>query len=313
MTSAEARRLAGWDDGTRLALRHGGPPRVPAYLTVDRPRTLGMHRVKEFTFPDGRRTDAPPTATDAVGRTLLDAFADRVVTAVAARRQGLVAPLDQLLPPNPPKGWRARFNDLLEHNPGALLKAARSRPMPPQWSDPAKYRTALQNTLQILGVLSQQNVTASLEALTTIGLRIRLVDPDTVGQTYYYVWVHGELTGRSYEGRDIDEGMRFSAQGIDRLDGQVSAKRGMEIGFEGTLSGRDNNVDSADMRKNTLGLTLGARKGWQREAESAFGSTVGNEPMSVTTKPMDLYRFDIALTAVLGGHWRPRGLVRGLG
>ncbi|WP_435195188.1 hypothetical protein [Streptomyces sp. NRRL F-5630] len=313
MTSAEARRLAGWDDGTRLALRHGGPPRVPAYLTVDRPRTLGMHRVKEFAFPDGRRTDAPPTAADAVGRTLLDAFADRVVTAVAARRQGLVAPLDQLLPPNPPKGWRARFNDLLERDPGALLKAARGRPVPPQWSDPARYRTALQNTLQILGVLSQQNVTASLEALTTTGLRIRLVDPDAVGQTYYYVWVHGELTGRSYEGRDIDEGMRFSAQGIDRLDGQVSAKRGTEIGFEGTLSGRDNNVDSAGMRENTLGLTLGARKGWQREAESAFGSTVGNEPMSVTTKPMDLYRFDIVLTAVLGGYWRPRGLVRGLG
>ncbi|MGW5636785.1 lonely Cys domain-containing protein, partial [Streptomyces sp. NPDC003832] len=314
MTSSEARRLAGWDDGTAMALRHGAaPPYVPAYLTVDRPRTLGMHRVKEFTFADGQRTRVTPDAADGVGRTLLDAFADGVVDSVARLRDGLVVPLDQLLPPNLPKGWRARFNDLLARDPDRLLDAARGLPMPPRWKDPVKYRIALQNTLQILGVLSQQNITANLETLTTVGLPIRLTDPDSVGQTYYTLRVHGALTGRRYEGKDADEGMRFSALGVDRLDGQTSAKRGFDLGFEGTFSGRDNNVDDAGLPRNTLGLTLGARHGWQWEAETGFGSTVTNEPMSVSNQPTHLYRYDLGLTATLSGYWRPRGLIRGLG
>ncbi|MFH9819768.1 lonely Cys domain-containing protein [Streptomyces sp. NPDC017230] len=315
MTSSEARRLAGWDDGTSLALRNGAaPPFVPAYLTVDRPRTLGMHRVKEFTFDDGLRTRVTPDAADGVGRTLLDAFADGVVDALAHLRQGLVVPLDQLLPPNPPKGWRARLGDLVGRKPDQVLQAAQSLPMPPRWTDPVKYRIALQNTLQVLGVLSQQNVTANLEALTTIGLPIRLTDPDSAGQTHYTVRVRGTLTGRRYEGKDADEGMRFSAQGIDRLDGQSSAKRGVDLGFEGTFSGRDNTVDDlAGLPRNTLGLTLGARQGWQWEAETAFGSTVTNEPMSVSNQPTHLYRYNLSLSATVGGYWRPRGLIRGLG
>ncbi|MFF9059620.1 lonely Cys domain-containing protein [Streptomyces sp. NPDC014882] len=314
MTSSEARRLAGWDDGTALALRNGAaPPFVPPYLTVDRPRTLGMHRVKEFTFDDGLRTRVTPDAADGVGRTLLDAFADGVVDAVSNLNQDLVVPLDQLLPPNPPKGWRTRFDDLLRRKPDQVLRAARSLPVPPRWTDPVKYRIALQNTLQILGVLSQQSVTANLEALTTVGLPVRLRDPDSVGTTYYTLLVHGTLTGRRYEGKDVDEGMRFSAQGVDRIDGQTSAKRGVDLGFEGTFSGRDNDRDEAGLTRNTLGLTLGARQGWQRESETGFGSTVTNEPMSVTNKPTHLYRYDLALTASLSGHWRPRGLIRGLG
>ncbi|MFC9160656.1 lonely Cys domain-containing protein [Streptomyces fungicidicus] len=314
MTSSEARRLAGWDDGTGLALRNGAaPPFVPAYLTVDRPRTLGMHRVKEFTFDDGLRTRVTPDAADGVGRTLLDAFADGVVDAVSNLNQDLVVPLDQLLPPNLPKGWRTRFNDLLRRKPDEVLRAARSLPVPPRWTDPVKYRIALQNTLQILGVLSQQSVTANLEALTTVGLPVRLRNPDSVGTTYYTLLVHGTLTGRRYEGKDVDEGMRFSAQGIDRIDGQTSVKRGVDLGFEGTFSGRDNDRDEAGLPRNTLGLTLGARQGWQWESETGFGSTVTNEPMSVTNKPTHLYRYDLALTASLSGYWRPRGLIRGLG
>ncbi|MET9369075.1 lonely Cys domain-containing protein [Streptomyces griseoflavus] len=314
MTSSEARRLAGWDDGTTLALRNGAdPPFVPAYLTVDRPRTLGMHRVKEFTFDDGLRTRVTPDAADGVGRTLLDQFADGVVDAVSHLNQDLVVPLEQLLPPNLPKGWRTRFDDLLGRRPDQVLRAAESLPMPPRWTDPVKYRIALQNTLQILGVLSQQSVTANLEALTTVGLPVRLRDPDSVGTTYYTLHVHGTLTGRRYEGKDVDEGMRFSAQGVDRIDGQTSVKRGVDLGFEGTFSGRDNDRDEAGLPRNTLGLTLGARQGWQWESETSFGSTVTNEPMSVTSKPTHLYRYDLALTASLSGYWRPRGLIRGVG
>lgn len=310
LTSAEARRLADWDDGTALVVRHGAVPYAPAYLSVDWPRTLGMHRVKEFTFEDGRRTQVVPDSHDGVGRTLLDAFADSVVDAVAARRRGLVVPLHEL---DLPKGWRARFHDLIRRDPDRLAAEARDLPVPPRWRNNKHYHAALQNTLQILGVLSQQNVTGSLEALTTVGLRVRLSDPGSVGQTYYTVWVHGTLSGRQYEGKDITDGIRFSAQGAERLDGQVTARRAAEAGFEGTLSGRDNNVDDTGRRLNTLGLSLGARKGWQREAESGFGSTVTAEPMSVSKSPADLYRYTLDLTATLGGYWRPRGLIRGFG
>ncbi|BFO15489.1 hypothetical protein SHKM778_18770 [Streptomyces sp. KM77-8] len=315
MTSSEARRLAGWDDGTALALRNGAaPPHVPAYLSVDRPRTLGMHRVKEFTYDDGLRTQVTPDTADGVGRTLLDTFADRVVQAIGSLNQGLVVPLDQLLPPNLPKGWRATFDDLLRRDPDQVLQAAESLPVPPRWTDPVKYRIALQNTLQVLGVLSQQNVTANLEALTTVGLPVRLRDPDSIGTLYYTLRVHGMLTRRRYEGKDVHEGMRFSAQGIDRLDGQVSVKHGVDLGFEGTFSGRDNDRDElAGLPRNTLGLTVGARQGWQWETETAYGSTVTNEPMSVSNQPTHLYRYDLSLTASLGGYWRPRGLIRGLG
>ncbi|WP_213083781.1 hypothetical protein [Streptomyces canus] len=314
MTSSEARRLAGWDDGTALALRQGGaPPFVPAYLSEDRPRTLGMHRVKEFTFADGRRTRVTQDTNDDVGRTLLDAFADDVVGALARLRPGLVVPLEQLLPPNPPKGWRARFITLLSRAPDQAFAQARRLPMPARWTSRVTYQTALQNTLQVLGVLSQQNVTANLEALITSGLSIGLTDPDRVGQTAYTIRVHATLTGRRYEGKDTSEGMRFSSQGVDRLDGQSSAKRGWDHGVEGTLSGRSEAVDEAGLRRHTLGLTAGARWGWQWETETAFGSTVTNEPMSVSNEPTHLYRYDIALTAQLSGYWRPRGTLRGLG
>ncbi|MFE0440230.1 hypothetical protein ACFW2K_35530 [Streptomyces nigra] len=314
MTSSEARRLAGWDDGTALALRQGGaPPFVPAYLSEDRPRTLGMHRVKEFTFDDGRRTRVTQETNGDVGRTLLDAFADDVVDALARLHPGLVVPLEQLLPPNPPKGWRARFTTLLSREPDQALAQARRLPMPARWTSRVTYQTALQNTLQVLGVLSQQNVTANLEALITSGLSIGLTDPDRVGQTAYTIRVHATLTGRRYEGKDTSEGMRFSSQGVDRLDGQSSAKRGWDHGVEGTFSGRSEAVDEAGLRRHTLGLTAGGRWGWQWETETAFGSTVTNEPMSVSNEPTDLYRYDIALTAQLSGYWRPRGTLRGLG
>ncbi|MBE9500373.1 hypothetical protein IHE61_27310 [Streptomyces sp. GKU 257-1] len=53
---SEARRLAGLDEGDGPAGRHGGEPYAPAYLTEDRPPTLGMSRVVQFRFPDGHDT-----------------------------------------------------------------------------------------------------------------------------------------------------------------------------------------------------------------------------------------------------------------
>ncbi|WP_028810022.1 hypothetical protein [Streptomyces sp. 351MFTsu5.1] len=85
MTRTEARRLAGWDDGTTLRKRHGNEPLPPVYLTDEDPAVLGMARPEAFTSGDSG--DSP---------TLLQEFTDEVIRAAARRHPGLIAPLAEL-------------------------------------------------------------------------------------------------------------------------------------------------------------------------------------------------------------------------
>ncbi|MER6290339.1 hypothetical protein [Streptomyces sviceus] len=82
MTRTEARRLAGWDDGTTLRKRHGNEPLPPVYLTDEDPAVLGMARPEAFTS-----NNSP---------TLLQEFTDEVIRAAARRHPGLIAPLAEL-------------------------------------------------------------------------------------------------------------------------------------------------------------------------------------------------------------------------
>ncbi|MCY0941816.1 hypothetical protein OTB23_10805 [Streptomyces sp. H34-AA3] len=306
MTRTEARRLAGWDDGTTVPLRNGLPePHAPAYLTPDRPPTLGMHRVEEFAHADGRRT----RATDGRPSTLLDAFADTVLTALADAHPGLVAPLDRLAPPVR-RGLLARAR-AVTRTAGPLDRA---RPAP-HWDDADAYQTALSNTLTVLSVLSHLSLAAGLEALTTTGISIRLTDPGTFGQAHRYVRVHGELTNRRYEGRQDDLKLRHSAPGGQRTDGQESRKRATGGGADLQLAFRDPDPgagESIGAPDNAGVLSLGWRSAVQHDSESGYGSSATNEPMSVSTKPSHLYRYDLALSASHGGYWRFRGLLRGV-
>lgn len=305
MTRTEARRLAGWDDGIRRALRAGAPqPFAPAYLTLHRPPTLGMHRVEEFAFDNGTRSGV--TDTGGRDRTLLDTFADEVLTALAATYPRLVARLDQLAPPER-RTWRERTAALLE-SPGPL---AGVRPASSQWRDDEEYRTALSNTLEVLATLSYRSMAGNLEALTTTGIRIRFNEPGRIGQGHRYVWLHGELTNRRFEGVQDDFKLRYSSIGVERVDGQKSSKRVGEVGFEGQLAFRDPSADDIGAPNNAGVLTLGARKGWQTDQETGFGATATYEPMSVSAGPSHLYRYDLSLTVNRGGYWRFRGLLRG--
>ncbi|MFE5238788.1 MULTISPECIES: lonely Cys domain-containing protein [unclassified Streptomyces] len=303
MTRTEARRLAGWDDGLRRALTAGAPPPfAPAYLTVDRPPTLGMHRVEEFAFTDGSRS----AVTDASGRerTMLDTFTDEVLTRLAAEYPRLVARLDQLAPRE--RGtWRERTAALLE-SPGPF-----PRPAPSLWRTDEEYRTALSNTLEVLAALSYRSMAGNLEALTTTGIRIRFNEPGRLGQGHRYIWLHAELTNRRFEGVQDDFKLRYSTVGVERVDGQKSAKRIKELGFEGQLAFRDPSADDIGAPNNAGVLTLGARKGWQSDQETGFGATATYEPMTVSAGPSHLYRYDLSLTVDRGGYWRFRGLLRG--
>ncbi|MFJ4842033.1 lonely Cys domain-containing protein [Streptomyces sp. NPDC088746] len=305
MTRTEARRLAGWDDGLRRALRAGAPePFAPAYLTPDRPPTLGMHRVEEFAFSDGTKTG--PAGVTGQERTLLDTFADQVLTALAATYPGLVARLDQLAPPEH-RTWRERAHALLDRpDPSAV-----ARPAPMRWRNDDEYRTALANTLEVLSALSHRSMAGNLEALTTTGIRIRFNEPGRIGQGHRYIWLHGELTNRRFEGVQDDFKLRYSSVGVERVDGQKSAKRIGEAGVEGLLAFRDPMTDDIGAPHNSGGPSAGVRWGWQNDEETSFGATATYEPMTVSAGPSHLYRYDLSLTVDRGGYWRFRGLLRG--
>ncbi|CCB73153.1 membrane protein of unknown function [Streptantibioticus cattleyicolor NRRL 8057 = DSM 46488] len=309
MTRSEARRLAGWDDTTRLALDNGAPePFAPPYLTADRPPTLGMHRVEEFSFDDGRAV----RESDGGVRTLLDHFADRVLAAVAEEYPGLVAPLDQLAPPER-TSLGDRVRTALAFGGGS--PRTDTPPPPGRWRNAEAYQTALANSLEILNVLSHQSMSGNLEALTTTGIRIRLNEPGRVGQGHHYVWLHGELTNRAYEGVQRDVKIRYSAPGTERRDGQRGRRRALEYGVEGSLAVRDPRKDAVPgigAPDNAGTVQAGWRSGRQSDHESGYGPTVGNEPMSVSTTPSHLYRYDLSLTVSRGGYWRFRGLLRGV-
>ncbi|MFJ8171148.1 hypothetical protein ACIQ64_22185 [Streptomyces sp. NPDC094473] len=305
MTRTEARRLAGWDDGLRRASRTGAPePFAPAYLTRDRPHTLGMHRVEEFAFDDGTRTGPPDPAGQR--RTLLDTFADEVLTALAAAYPGLVARLHQLAPPER-RTWRERTAALL----GPSGSSAGARPLPSRWRDDDAYRTALANTLEVLTALSHRSMAGNLEALTTTGIRVRFVEPGRIGQGHRYIWLRGELTNRRFEGVQDDFKLRYSSVGVERVDGQKSSKRLGEAGVEGLLAFRDPMADDIGAPHNAGGPSAGVRWGWQSDDETGFGATATYEPMTVSAGPSHLYRYDLSLTVDRGGYWRFRGLLRG--
>ncbi|WP_392896913.1 hypothetical protein [Streptomyces sp. LN699] len=306
MTRTEARRLAGWDDGTTLALRHGAPePHAPAYLTPDHPPTLGMHRVEEFAHADGRRTHE----VDGRPRTLLDAFTDTVLTALARTHPAMVAPLDELAPP-------VRRSLLARARAAGASAGPLGPPRPAsRWNDADAYQTALSNTLTVLAALSHLSLAAGLEALTTTGIRIRLTEPGTLGQGHRYVLVHGELTNRRYEGRQDDLKLRHSAPGGQRLDGQESRTRTTGGGADLQLAFRDPDPGAGEAigaPGNAGVLSLGWRSTVRHDSESGHGSSATNEPMSVSTKPSHLYRYDLALSVSHGGYWRFRGMLRGV-
>ncbi|MER7184469.1 hypothetical protein ABT404_34250, partial [Streptomyces hyaluromycini] len=296
MTHTEARRLAGWDDGTTLRAQSGAEPFAPAYLTENHPPTLGMSRVEQFTFADGRYNGRPaataPAAegTDGIeltgtaagpGRSVLETFIDQVLEVVSQKYPGMVAPLADL---GDPSAWR---ND-------------------------AHYQMVLSNTLTVINTLSHQSMAGNLETMTTTGIRVGLVEPGRATRGYRYIWLDAELTGRRHEGTQNDLKMRYSAPGGTSVAGQQTMSQTAGGGFEVLASVRDKAVDNINAPKH--GGT--AQAGYQAESRTQHGVGYGPsamfEPMAVSTQPSHLYSYGFKLTASTGGYWRFRSLLRGV-
>ncbi|MGW2892547.1 EndoU domain-containing protein [Streptomyces griseoruber] len=259
MTHTEARRLAGWDDGTTLRARHGNEPLPPPYLTDDRPALLGMSRPEAFGWADGR---APADTSQG----WLETFTDRVVRAAAERYPGVLAPLEA-------------FSD----------------PADARWRDRDHFVMALENTLRVRNALSHHSVAGNLEVITTTGLSIALdVPPALTTRSQLTLRIDGELTRRRYEGTQNDLILRASAPGTERLDGSSATNRTLSWGGEVRAGVTDRAAASGRMtwgRSRGRGTQYGGSVSFEPLAASARPSHLYSYRLSLTVATEGFARY----------------------
>ncbi|WP_307080396.1 EndoU domain-containing protein [Streptomyces canus] len=271
MLHTEARRLAGWPDGTTLRTRNGNEPFAPPYLTVDRPAVLGMSRPEAFTYDNG----------DLVRdgwRGWLEVVTDTVIRDAASLYPDLLAPLEDFGAPGSSGRWR----------------------------DAQHYNLALQNTLAVMNVLSHHGMAGSLEALTTTGIRLDLMTrPSALLRPHLSLHISGQLTGRRYEGTQNDFTVRVSAPGTTRLDGSYGVTRAGGVGTDTSVR-----VNLAESSRHAVTVSAVPWYERAVERGGDHGSTVSHEPMAMSSKPSHLYSYALELTARIDGFSRYRRAVR---
>ncbi|MFE1856690.1 hypothetical protein, partial [Streptomyces sp. NPDC059489] len=348
MTSTEARRLAGWDDGTALDSRKQNEPFAPAYLTRDDPSVLGMSRPEAFLHESADDLRAPDDErnTTAAGALSPDNGEQQVEEASEGPRETVQSSLDTEEQP-PGTGRQSRDMDgltrvetgqrvgnlfqqskprrgFLEEFTDQVLRAAAEKypdmvaPLEDfgdaknsRWRGSDHYRTALQNTLHVIHTLGHHSMVGNLETVITTGLPIELVVPGRLHRAHRYIWIEGRLTDRRYEGTQNDLYLRTGAPGTDRLDGTQNVVQGVENGVVARLQVRDAVHDLVGRPENLGLVEAGPRWGRQRGSRTGYGSTTSFESLSVSTSPSHLYSYRLELTASTGGFRRFRQLVRG--
>ncbi|WP_345655543.1 toxin glutamine deamidase domain-containing protein [Streptomyces tremellae] len=229
--------------------------------------------------------DDAPVVAEARPRprpTLLDEFTEKVLAAAAAKHPDMIAPL-------------ADF----------------ANPADPRWHGRDHYRTALQNTLDVVNTLSHHSMAGNLEALVTTGVRVDLVGPGRFQRAHRYLWIDGALTDRRYEGTQNDLHVRTSSPATQRMDGSRNVVRGYDGGLEGSLQVRAAQHDLVGRPNNSGTLQVGPRWGRQTGHRTGYGSTASVEALSSSTSPSHLHSYRIELSASMGGYRRFRHLWRG--
>ncbi|MFC9915043.1 hypothetical protein [Streptomyces sp. NPDC127197] len=289
MTRSEARRLAGWDDGTGLRKAAGAEPEPPVFLPKDHPTLLVLCRAESFRWPDGAYVrpgpstgTAPADAEQADGPTLLEHFTDQVLRAVGARYPNTVAPLEEFTDPDAPR-WNGRQHFVM----------------------------ALANTLRIINTLHRHSVAGNLEALVTTGIRIPLVEPRRLTRAQRYLWIEGTMTNRRYEGSTNEPWLKDTTAGTDKLEGSRNATRTLEGGID--LSLRASDTGGSGTVTNTGIIGAGPSAAHARTDKVGYGGSVAAETAVSAKGTSHLYWYDLELTAQVGGFTRPRALWRGLG
>lgn len=327
MTRAEARRLAGWDDGTKLRTRSAehtalnpvqtegsngsgssssvtpvppntGEPPAPVYLPQDHPTLLGMARVEAF-LPDTDSVEG--AATDTTGPPTTPPAAQPTTPPPAAFLNGLTESVIAAIAQQHP-GLVAPLADFT--TPDDKSKG---------WRGKNHFSAALQNTLSVMDALSHHSVAGQLESFTTDGIPIRLVDNTGTKRKYRWIRAKGELTGRRYEGTRNELILRSSTPGAQRLDSSATVSHTREAGVDVGVSARENNADAFKQPINSGVITPAARFGWQKARKTGSGATVSYEPLHATSGPSHVFSYQLSVTVTSGGYWRFREPLRVLG
>ncbi|WP_030191555.1 hypothetical protein [Streptomyces violaceorubidus] len=312
----EARRLAGWDDGTTRSSGDGGAPVPPEYLKRDRPVVLGMSRPEALLFATepsdaGGASDAVDTsdgaaaASDAVVAadepaadvpqpTPLQVFVDRVIEEAAVRYPDMIAPLSAL---------------------GAPPARGRMRPPEVLTGEIERYELKLQNTLTVLNALSPDAVLSNLETLATTGVHLAMVapgpGPGRLSRAHRYIRISAELTDLRHEGVQDDRLLRLGTTATARLDSARNVVHTDEFGADLTLGVRDSNTDHLNMPRNIGYLGVGPRRLLSTGRRTGYGSTASYETLHIGRSVSQLYSYLLTLNVEIGGYWRLRSLFRG--
>ncbi|MEV5203833.1 hypothetical protein [Streptomyces sp. NPDC053720] len=335
MTRAEARRLAGWDDGTKLRTRSAehaalnsaqaegdnggssssvtpvtpvppntGEPPAPVYLPQDHPTLLGMARVEAF-LPDTDTDSVEGAATDTTG---------------PPTTPPATPPAAQPATP-PPAAFLNGLTDsviaaIAQQHPGLVAPLADFTTPDDKakgWRGKNHFSAALQNTLSVMDALSHHSVAGQLESFTTDGIPIRLVDTTGTKRKYRWIRAKGELTGRRYEGTRNELILRSSTPGTQRLDSSATVSHTREFGVDVGVSARENNADAFKQPINSGVITPAGRFGWQKARKTGSGATVSYEPLHATSGPSHVFSYQLSVTVTSGGYWRFREPLRVLG
>ncbi|MER5596018.1 hypothetical protein [Streptomyces sp. NPDC002265] len=248
-------------------------PLPPLYLTENEPPMLGMSRVEEITFPGGAfsRQGANRHAV-----TVLDEFRDALLRRVAGT---VPIALDHQLHPHHPR-----------------------------WTSTDEYMTGLYNRQQVDDQLQYHSVMANLGTMSTTGVEIALVGPGRLRRTAVYLRVRASLTGRRYEGSQSNQRNSYSTPVSTSVSGQQSAAVSAQAGVEAVLSLRDPapGMGGGPLQAGTV--SAGVRFGVSAGVANGHAIAAAVERKS-TGSGVDLYRYDLALSAEMGGYREIRHMV----
>ncbi|MER5848119.1 glycosyltransferase [Streptomyces sp. NPDC002012] len=223
---ADARRLAGWDDGTAPAPDAEVPP-APAYLSPSNPATFGLHAVLDLAATRDSET-VPPQVS------LTDELVDRIQA-----------------------GLHRTYPDLvLRPRPDTVVDGDRNG------GSDRKYNTAVRNTHLLRQALSRTVLEGSLDRLTSTGLRIQLEQLDSVSKRYVVLTVRAEATNRQFAGVHHDLGLANNVLSTRRADSATTRTHGWSVGVDVGLTGIERFGGTGSIgyrygRQTAYGMTYG--------------------------------------------------------
>lgn len=274
---ADARRLAGWDDGTTPVPDAEAPP-APVYLTASNPTTFGLHAVVDLA-PVGDAQSPPPHTS------LTDALVDRIQAGLHRAYPDLVLP-----PGTNPAPAATTAN-------GTTTTTTGDR----SGGSDHTYNNAVRNTHLLRQALARTVLEGALDRLTSTGLRIPLEQLGTVNKRYVVVTVRAQATDRRFVGTHHDLGVANNVLSTRRADSATTRTHGWSVGFDVGLTGLD--------RFGGTG-SVGYRYGRQTAYGMTYGPTLTPDGGITSSGSQHLWSYHMDFTAEASSFTRPRQIAR---